>query len=178
MAVNRRMFVAGACCAGAALVAGVSLKAAPPSVAPAGAEAPAFARERFLSHWNCTQAVLEALGPTAGLTPEAVTRVTTPFAAGMWSGLTCGAVTGAMMALGMRYGRDSDGASPEAVKLRVRQLVAAMKGEFGNLDCSALLGTDMATDAGIQEAAGKGLFKSKCPLLVEAAARAALKLMS
>jgi hypothetical protein len=36
----------------------------------------------------------------------------------------------------------------------------------------------MTTDAGIKEAADKGLFKSKCPVLVEASTRETLRLMA
>ena len=84
------------------------------------------------------------------------------------------------MAIGMRHGRanEGDGRGTDEVKLRLRKLNAAMAAQFGDLNCSALLGTDMATDEGVKEAASKGLFKSKCPLLVEAAAREAAKLMA
>lgn len=184
MGMDRRLFLTGACCAGAGFTAGFALnkpaRAAQPAPAANGEEAAKLARERFLSHWNCTQAVLEALGPLTGMPPEAVTRITTPFAAGMWNGLTCGAVTGAMMAIGMRYGRvgEGDGAGTDEVKARLRKLTAAMAAKFGDLNCSALLGTDMATDEGIRQAAEKGVFKSKCPLLVEAATIEAAKLMA
>jgi hypothetical protein len=43
---------------------------------------------------------------------------------------------------------------------------------------AALLGGDMSTDAGIKEAADKGLFESKCSVLVEASTREALRLMA
>jgi len=190
MSIDRRSFVTGACCgavavaaAGAALpllTPSVSAGAAQPAVLPLGADPSAYARERFLSHWNCTQAVLESLSAHAGMDAEALTRITTPFAAGMWNGLTCGAVTGAMMALGMRFGRatDGDGKATDVTKVKMRELAAAMRAQFGNLDCSALLGTDMATDAGVSQAASQGLFKSKCPLLVEAAVKEAAKLMA
>ena len=187
MSIDRRSFVTGACCGAVAVAAaGAALplltpatSAAQPAVLPSGADPAAYARERFLSHWNCTQAVLESLSGHAGMDAEAVTRITTPFAAGMWNGLTCGAVTGAMMALGIRFGRatDGDGKGTDVTKVKMRELVAAMRAQFGDLDCSALLGTDMATDAGVSQAAGKGLFKSKCPLLVEAAVKEAAKLM-
>ncbi|KAF0233579.1 MAG: hypothetical protein FD177_1539 [Desulfovibrionaceae bacterium] len=192
MSIDRRSFVTGACCGAVAVAAaGAALPLLSPSVSagadahqpavlPAGADPAAYARERFLSHWNCTQAVLESLSGHAGMDAEALTRITTPFAAGMWNGLTCGAVTGAMMALGMRFGRasDGDGKATDVTKVKMRELAAAMRAQFGNLDCSALLGADMATDAGVSQAAGKGLFKSKCPLLVEAAVKEAAKLMS
>jgi C_GCAxxG_C_C family probable redox protein len=180
MSTTRRQLLAGACSACALAALGITPASAQAAAPPDGVDPALFAKDRFLSHWNCTQAVLESLAPQAGMSPEAVTKITTPFAAGMWSGLTCGAVTGAMMAIGMRYGRssDGDGKATETTTAKVRLLVAEMTRQFGDLNCSALLGTDMATDAGIKEAAGKGLFKSKCPVLVEAAAREAMKLMA
>lgn len=179
MPLTRRALMAGACCAGAALALRLPVASAAPAAPPSGMEPALFARERFLSHWNCTQAVLESLAGQSGMDAETITRITTPFAAGMWNGLTCGAVTGAMMAIGMRLGRtsDGDGRATETTTNKVRALVGTLAGEFGDLSCSALLGTNMATDAGIKEAADKGLFKTKCPLLVEAAAREAAKLM-
>ena len=136
--------------------------------------------QRFLSHWNCTQAVLESLAGQTGMPQEMIARITTPFAAGMWNGLTCGAVTGAMMAIAMRHGRthDNDAKAVDVTKVKTREFMKAMADRFGDLNCSALLGTDMATDEGIKEAADKGLFKSKCPVLVEAAAREAARLMT
>jgi len=189
MSIDRRSFVTGACCGAVAVAAAGAAfplltpavsTAQPPASPPSGADPAAYARERFLSHWNCTQAVLESLSGQAGMAPETLTRITTPFAAGMWNGLTCGAVTGAMLALGTRFGRtsDGDGKATDVTKVKMRELVAAMRAQFGNLDCSALLGADMATDAGVSQAAAKGLFKSKCPLLVEAAVREAAKLMA
>ncbi len=180
MKTTRRQPLTDACTA----CAPVAVEGLPPAQAGSaspleGADPAIVAKERFLSHWNCTQAVLEALAPHSGMPAEMLTQLTTPFAAGMWNGLTCGAVTGAMLALGLRHGRASDGdaKASEVTCATVRELVATLSERFGNLACSALLGTDMATDAGVKEAAAKGLFASKCPLLVEAAAREGLRLM-
>lgn len=181
MGIDRRLFLTGACCAGAGFATGMMLPGGTEAVTPPpGAGAPGFARERFLSHWNCTQAVLEALAPQAGLAPGEITRLTTPFAAGMWNGMTCGAVTGAVMAIGMRFGRTSDGDSSatEKTKMIMRRYMAAVKKEFGALNCSELLGTDMATEEGMKLAAAQGLFESRCPALVETAVREALKEMA
>lgn len=180
MSPTRRQLLAGACSVCALAALGLPTTQTAAAAPPEGVDPALFAKERFLSHWNCTQAVLESLSVHSGLSPEVLTKITTPFAAGMWNGLTCGAVTGAMMAIGMRYGRMSDGddKATEMTTAKVRQLVATLGRQYGDLACSALLGVDMATDAGIKEAAGKGLFKSKCPLLVEAAAREAMRLMA
>jgi C_GCAxxG_C_C family probable redox protein len=183
MVLTRRAVLGGVCCAGVGFASGLALPSSAkssPVPLPPGADAPAWAMQRFLSHWNCTQAVLESLAVQADISAEMITRITTPFAAGMWNGLTCGAATGVMMAIGMRYGRtqDGDAQATDVIKVKMRELIKAMTGQFGDLNCSALLGTDMATDAGVQEAASKGLFKSKCPLLVEAATREAARLMA
>ena len=180
MSLTRRQIITGACSACALAALGLPSVQAVAASPPAGVDPALFARERFLSHWNCTQAVLESLAPQSGLTAETITKITTPFAAGMWNGFTCGAVTGAMMGIGLRHGRTSDGdaKATEITTAKVRELVTTLGKKYGDLACSALLGTDMGTDAGIKDAADKGLFKSKCPLLVEAAAREAMRLMA
>lgn len=186
MPLDRRLFLACACSAGAGLAAGIALPAIVPALSPAlgppppGADPGPYARERFLAHWNCTQAVLEALAGPAGLAPEEMRRIATPFAAGMWSGLTCGAATGAMMALGLRFGRatDGDSAAMDRTRDKTRQLVATLRARHPSLDCSALLGVDMATDQGMRQAADRGLFKTLCPGLVETCAREAWRLMA
>jgi C_GCAxxG_C_C family probable redox protein len=178
---NRRDFLVTGCCAAAAMAAGAVLPL-PPTVALA-ADSPQdpaeFAKERFLDHWNCTIAILEAFVPKYGAPMEHIRKIATPFAAGMWLGKTCGAVTGAMMALGLVYGRtaEKDSRADEIMPAKAKELYAMIQAEFGpDLDCSALLGTDMATPEGVKQAADMGLFKSKCPELVLASARAVEKL--
>ncbi|GFK95409.1 hypothetical protein NNJEOMEG_03272 [Fundidesulfovibrio magnetotacticus] len=182
MPIDRRLFLACAAGAGAGLAAGLALpalKRQPPPPAPDMDPGP-YARQRFLDHWNCTQAVMESLAGPGGLSPEHARLVSTPFAAGMWGGLTCGAVTGALMALGLRLGRaeDADGPGTDRCKAAARALLANLGASHGRLDCSALLGVDMATDEGIALAASRGLFKSRCPVLVESCAREAWKLLA
>ena len=180
MSLSRREILAGACSACACVALGLPTAHAAAAQLPEGMDPAVFSKERFLTHWNCTQAVLESLAVHSSMDAETLSKITSPFAAGMWSGLTCGAVTGAMMAIGMRYGRTSDGDAKamETTTAKTRELMAALSGKFGDLNCSALLGVDMSTDAGIKEAADKGLFKSKCPVLVEASTREALRLMA
>jgi len=178
---NRRNFLRTGCCAVAALAAGIALPQ-PLAVARA-AETPLdpaeFARQRFLDHWNCTIAILEAFAPKYGAPMEHLRKLATPFAAGMWLGKTCGAVTGAMMAMGLAHGRaaEKDAKADELMPAKMKELYAMIQADYGpDLDCSALLGTDMSSPEGVKQAADKGLFKSKCPGLVLASARAVVKL--
>ena len=52
------------------------------------------------THYNCAQAVLIPFAQEAGLTEVQANALAENFGAGMRHGATCGAVTGALMALG------------------------------------------------------------------------------
>jgi C_GCAxxG_C_C family probable redox protein len=55
------------------------------------------------AHYNCAQAVMGAFAPDAGLSMEDACRVSANFGGGMKMAATCGAVTSALMVLGL-YG--------------------------------------------------------------------------
>ncbi len=64
------------------------------------------AMEKFLAGYNCAQSVLFAFGPDLGLDGETSLKLATGFGAGMGRrGEVCGAVTGGILALGLKYGR-------------------------------------------------------------------------
>lgn len=52
-------------------------------------------------HYNCAQSVLVPFAKECGLTEEQAYKVGSHFGAGMKIGQTCGAITGALMVLGM-----------------------------------------------------------------------------
>ncbi len=175
---TRRNLLVRACCAGAALAAGFVVKSGAPKPAPPGADAAQWARERFLTHWNCTQAVVEAVSGQL-IDPQALLRLSTGFAAGMWNGMACGAVTGAVMALSLRLGRESQGdsAAVERTATVLRAYMEAMRARHPDLGCSALLGVDMSTKAGVELAASRGLFTSRCAdIVAQCAGQAARQL--
>lgn len=156
-----------AAAAGGAVMAAVQ---APAQVAaPQGADLAPWAAQRFLGHWNCSQAMLEAFAPAYGLDMATAQKISTAFAGGMCAGGMCGCFTGAVMVIGLAHG--GPGAPAPAVGTRTAQFLADMQQQFGALGCSALLGTDMATPEGVKQAADQGLFKTLCPKLVEASVR-------
>jgi len=84
---------------------------------------------------------------------------------------TCGAVTGALMVLGLRYGpKDTADTSRDAIKSKVPEFFSRFEARCGSIVCRDLLGCDIGTSEGTKYAVGKGFFKSVCPKLVEAAA--------
>ena len=86
-------------------------------------------RDRTDVHYNCCQSVLVPFADKCGLTKEAAYQLGAHFGAGMKHGATCGAVTGALMALGMA-GADNDAALDLMRRFRWRNQA---------LDCAALL---------------------------------------
>jgi len=69
---------------------------------------PEHARNRFLTSMNCSQAVVETYAPSLGMTIEQARRVAAAFAGGMGMGSECGAITGALMVIGLKYGKTLD----------------------------------------------------------------------
>lgn len=80
-------------------------------------------------HFNCCQAVLVPFAEECGLTVEAAYNLGTHFGGGMKMGSVCGAITGALMALG------AVGCDEEARKT----LIARFKEKNNYVNCADLL---------------------------------------
>lgn len=110
------------------------------------------AMEKFLAGYNCAQSVLYAYGPELGLDGELSLKVATGLGAGMARrGEVCGAVTGGILALGLKFGRGSyqDRSATEATYQKVSQLMARFEERHGCCLCRALLeGCDLRTAEG------------------------------
>jgi C_GCAxxG_C_C family probable redox protein len=105
----------------------------------------------FREGFNCAQGVLLPFAEANGLAGEKALLAASAFGAGMGrSQETCGAVTGALMAIGLKYGftRPDDQARKDAVLRKSREFMARFREEFGTLKCKDLLGLDLNTDAG------------------------------
>ena len=81
------------------------------------------------THYNCCQATLIPFEKETGLDKDTAYRLGANFASGMKMGSVCGAVTGALMALGLA------GAGEEAA----REFKRRFKEEHGALNCAELL---------------------------------------
>ena len=131
------------------------------------------ARSRFEQGFNCSQSVLSAYGSQLGLDPELALRVAGAFGGGMARmGRTCGAVTGALMVIGLQRGNtkaDDDEAKDACYDL-AREFVDRFEAQHGTITCQELLGCNINTPEGRALATEKGLFATLCPKLVQGAA--------
>ena len=126
---------------------------------------------------NCAQAILVPYAPELGLPADVALKVAAGFGGGVGrQGEVCGAVSGAVMVIGLRHWDGtgsripSDAATKERVYGLVRQFSNAFRERHGSILCRELLGCDIATAEGLSEARQHGLFKSVCPALVADAA--------
>jgi C_GCAxxG_C_C family probable redox protein len=63
--------------------------------------------ELFYEGYNCAQSILAAYGDMFGLERENAFKIGAPFGSGIaHTGDTCGAVSGALMVIGLRYGSE------------------------------------------------------------------------
>ena len=109
-----------------------------------------------------------------------VPRIATAFGGGMGgTGEACGALIGAFMAFGLKFGRDraDDLDAKAAAGGRARELLRAFQAEFGRVRCIELTGCDMSTPEGMARAKELDLHMSFCPKFVEFAAREAAGLL-
>jgi C_GCAxxG_C_C family probable redox protein len=126
--------------------------------------AESYARQRFL----CSEACLMALAKCQRIESPLIPRIATGFGAGVGrSGETCGAVSGAVMGLSIRYGRDN----VEPIKDRrpywySTELLERFKAENGELRCPDLLELDLSKPTEYDEYNKRNLWLHSCTKLI------------
>jgi C_GCAxxG_C_C family probable redox protein len=134
----------------------------------------------FNKGYACSQAVLSAFAPMLDLNEKQARRIAAGFAAGMRVAGVCGAVSGAIMVLGLALGED------ECITREGRAGIAASVDEFVAqflqrnkfLNCPDILGCDVRTLDGRGLAQAQGWFASKCATAVRDAAEILDKMMT
>ncbi len=125
-----------------------------------------IAVEKFMSGYNCAQSILYAFGPELGLDGETALKVATGLGGGMGgSGEVCGAVTGGILALGLKHGRGSreEKAVAQCNYQKTLELMAAFEKARGSCLCRTLLGgCDLRTPEGQQRFREQGLHQKVC----------------
>jgi C_GCAxxG_C_C family probable redox protein len=124
-------------------------------------------------HFNCSQSVFSAFAPELGMDRDLALKVATSFGGGMGrQAETCGAVTGAYLALGLKYGMVNGGdlAAKEKSYAMVQEFARRFRARCGALDCRDLLGVDISAPGGFQLAQERQLTATRCPLFIRTAA--------
>lgn len=121
------------------------------------------------SGFNCTQAVLCTFADVFDLDRETALRLSTGFGIGMGGlGDTCGAVTGAFMVLGLKYGSPDPGDRQATRKTykQVRQFAKRFKARHESVMCRELVGLSKTAKGAY---AAEEQFSTRCPKMVQTA---------
>ncbi len=139
--------------------------------------AAARTRELFRSGLYCAESVLTATAERFQMESPLIPRIATGFCSGMGrSGGQCGAVSGAIMTIGLVVGRQSPAESLEPTYALVRKLLDEFQERFGSANCRALLGCDLQTREGQQFFMAHHLME-RCYDYAEGATRIVLALL-
>ena len=131
------------------------------------------ANELFGKKFHCSQAVFAAFAEELGISEELALKIGACFGSGMRKGEVCGACTGALMALGLKYGQCKEEDNDSRIKTNevTDKFISEFVKENGSFMCKELLGCDLSTGEGISNAIEKKLFIEFCPKMVESATR-------
>lgn len=122
--------------------------------------------------FNCCQAVFVPFATELGLSETQALMLASPFGGGIArTGSICGAVTGALMVIGLRYGMTSpeDKAAGEKTMALSRVFLEQFQEVHETTHCNALLGVDINTQAGFEAAKNDGRFLKICPEAIRSA---------
>jgi C_GCAxxG_C_C family probable redox protein len=118
--------------------------------------------------FNCAQSVFGAFAPGLGLEQAEAVKIAAALGGGIArTGETCGAVSGALLALGLQQGSSlPDPKAKDRIYAAARQFLNRYSQLNGSTKCRELLGCDISTPEGLSEARARNLFKEKCPRLI------------
>lgn len=132
------------------------------------------ADEQFEKGYSCAPSVLSAYSEQFGLKKELALKIACGFGGGIGrTGRTCGAVTGAVMVIGLKHGRadlNDEEFRQETYKL-VKEFIDKFTALHGSVECRELIGYDLSNPAEFESARASSDVERKCRGFVHDAAR-------
>jgi len=125
---------------------------------------------KFKEHFNCAQSVFSSYAPKFGINESDALKIASGFVAGInYKGKTCGAVTGAYMTIGLKYGFCN------AMDKHAREIISQKLYEFdrefikrnGSIECHELLKGDVSDKDQLEKLRKEGVFRRICPEFIK-----------
>lgn len=134
------------------------------------------ALETFSKGFNCSQSVFSTYAEDFNLDRSTALLIASGLGGGIGrTGRICGAVSGAILILGLKYGffkeEDID-SGKERVYPKVKEFLKKFEEIHGSINCIDLLGgVDLGTEEGLKKAKEEKLFSTICPKYIETACK-------
>jgi C_GCAxxG_C_C family probable redox protein len=131
------------------------------------------------SGFNCCQSVFAAFSDEINLDQKTALRIATSFGGGIRVGSVCGAVTGALMVLGMQKGHDSFNDLEE--KQRANEItidfIERYRRSVGHIECKEILGFNPSIPCENQEKERDEIKAVRCPVAIETAVKLLIEII-
>ncbi|QYZ79468.1 C_GCAxxG_C_C family protein [Methanofollis formosanus] len=119
----------------------------------------------FTGGLNCAQAVAGAFAEECRADEATVRKMACGFGGGLaHTDRTCGAVSGAVLVLGLTRGTaiPGDAEGKEACYVLVREFLRRFAGRHGSTECTALIGYNLSDPEALAAAKEAGAFAARC----------------
>lgn len=136
--------------------------------------------EIFGTSFNCAQSVFVGCNSFLPIKEKDAFKVAAGFGGGMRRGEVCGAVTGAIMAIGMKHGQTKsfDINAKKITGNLVVELENKFEKKFGSILCKDLLGGNLEIPSEAEQIHSQNLINKLCPKFIEFAAETTEKLLT
>lgn len=128
-------------------------------------------RDKFMKGYDCSQVVIAKYAEKLGLSEEIANKVSACFGGGMMQADTCGAFTGALMVIGLKYGHFDEEtllAQKDIMMTKTAEFKKLFFEKFESCNCRELLGYDVSLPGQFEAALESGRLMGFCPGLVMA----------
>jgi len=127
-----------------------------------------YAAELFRKGFLCSQAVLATFCDSYGLDRNSALKIACGLGGGMRCAEICGAVSGAVLVIGLKYGFTDakDAFAKMTCEAKVEEFLCAFLEQNRHIICRDILGCDISTPEGKQKARDEKLFTTVCVNMV------------
>lgn len=126
-------------------------------------------KDLFMEGIDCSQVVAGHFARELGVEEGTLRKMAACFGGGMQSGETCGAVTGALMVIGLKYGHSAAGDQEQKniMTEKTAQFKRLFAEKYPSCICRDLLGHDISKPGEMEKVLEQGLLFDFCPCVVE-----------
>ena len=124
------------------------------------------AKKQFEKGIHCAPAILSAYSEQFGLDKTLALKIACGFGAGIGRmGRTCGAVTGAIMVIGLKHGQVNltDQEATQRTYTLAKEFIDRFTAIHDSIECKELIGYDLSNPGELSLARDSGVFQNKCP---------------
>ena len=118
-----------------------------------------------------------SVAESKGIKSDIIPRISTGFCGGLarTCGI-CGAVSGAIMAINLFYGRSLPNEPYDKSYIPVRKMITTFENKFGSTNCKVLIGVDLGTEEGLKRFLSENKIE-QCKNFTEEATRIAMSII-